>query len=52
MKTLEKTILKNAIRLLIGGNLFDNAIDIEEVPEVLQELAHDYEVEIKENLKD
>ena len=50
MKNLEKTIIKNAIRLVLGGGLFDQAIDIEEIPEVLKELAEDYQIEIKKSL--
>lgn len=45
-------MLKNAIRLLVGGFLYDeeNADKIEEIPSLLREIADDYEREIKNYL--
>ena len=53
---MDKTILKNAIRLLIGGYLYDTkpGDDIDEISKlievigILKEIADDYEKEIKE----
>ena len=40
-KELDKLILKNSIRLLVGGWLYDGG-DIMEVPDILAEMHDDY----------
>ena len=49
MKNLDTIMLKNAIRLLIGGTLYDDTIAIEEVPSILKDLAEDYIIEIEKS---
>lgn len=44
---IDKLMLKNAIRLLIGGYIFDNSGEITEIPSLLEELANDYKEAIK-----
>ena len=41
--------VKNAIRLVLGGWLFDGG-DVEQVPAFLEEIADDYREEIKKNI--
>ena len=48
--SLDKIQLKNAIRLLIGGWLFDEG-DILEVPKILNEVSRDYKTEINKQNK-
>lgn len=43
---LETLEVKNAIRLIMGGYMFDDG-DIMNVPEILKEIANDYTTEIK-----
>ena len=49
---LDKIQLKNAIRLLIGGWLYDGdgMHDVNEIEKILKELAEDYQEAIKKNL--
>ena len=44
-KAIDRLQLKNAIRLLIGGWLFDEN-DVLEITSILRELADDYQEEI------
>lgn len=47
---IDKVMLKNSIRLVIGGFLFDDG-DIEEIVPILREIANDYDALIKKILK-
>ena len=47
MKSIDILQLKNAIRLVIGGALFDETINREEIAVILREMANDYERIIK-----
>ena len=51
MKNLDTIMLKNAIRLVIGGAMFGEEIDIYEVPGLLKDLAEDYNIEIEKQAK-
>lgn len=47
-KKLEILMLKNAIRMAVGGYMYDNLnAEIDEIPEILEEIANDYREEIK-----
>ena len=50
-KILDKIQLANAIRLAIGGWLFDGG-DIEEIPDILEEIKNTYKEAIKKELKE
>ena len=49
LKIIDRIQIKNAIRLVIGGWVFDGA-DITDVPNLLEEIKTSYE-EIIKNLK-
>jgi hypothetical protein len=42
---IDKVLLQNSIRLLIGGYLYDDG-DIEDIPGILDDIADDYRKEI------
>ena len=47
---MEKILLKNSIRLLVGGYLFDGG-EIYDVPNILEEIWNDYKDTIKKEIK-
>ena len=48
-KEIHKILLKDAIRLVVGGFLFDGG-DITEIPEFLREIAAEYQRQINKAL--
>lgn len=43
---MDNLLLKNSIRLLIGGYILDGG-DVKDIPEILSEVAFDYKAEIE-----
>lgn len=47
-EVIDKIQLKNAVRLVVGGFLFDGA-DVNEIPALLHEIANDYQDSIQKS---
>ena len=52
MNEIEKINIKNAIRLVLGGSMFDKDLYAKDIPKLLKELTNDYLKAIKEAKKE